>query len=81
MNRPVLEGLRLNTPAYVRHTRLVEWGVGERIERLELAQAAAFERGQSRGKSSSVENDQRLARGKRKDHDDHAGRTVGFRSA
>ncbi|MBW8830631.1 MAG: phosphoenolpyruvate carboxykinase (GTP) [Burkholderiales bacterium] len=25
MNRPVLEGLRLNTPAYVRHTRLVEW--------------------------------------------------------
>ncbi|HUG22795.1 phosphoenolpyruvate carboxykinase (GTP) [Piscinibacter sp.] len=25
MNRPVLEGLRLNTPAYVRHSRLVEW--------------------------------------------------------
>lgn len=25
MNRPVLEGLRLNVPAYVRHTRLVEW--------------------------------------------------------
>jgi len=25
MNRPVLEGLRLNTPAYVRHPRLVEW--------------------------------------------------------
>jgi phosphoenolpyruvate carboxykinase (GTP) len=25
MNRPVMEGLRLNTPAYVRHTRLVEW--------------------------------------------------------
>jgi phosphoenolpyruvate carboxykinase (GTP) len=25
MNRPVLEGLRLNAPAYVRHTRLVEW--------------------------------------------------------
>ena len=25
MNRPVLEGLRLNTPAYVRHTRLIEW--------------------------------------------------------
>jgi len=25
MNRPVLEGLRLNTPAYVSHTRLVEW--------------------------------------------------------
>jgi phosphoenolpyruvate carboxykinase (GTP) len=25
MNRPVLEGLRLNTPAYVRHARLVEW--------------------------------------------------------
>ncbi|HJV63775.1 MAG TPA: phosphoenolpyruvate carboxykinase (GTP), partial [Albitalea sp.] len=25
MNRPVLEGLRLNTPAYVRHARLTEW--------------------------------------------------------
>ncbi len=25
MNRPVLEGLRLNVPAYVRHTRLIEW--------------------------------------------------------
>ncbi len=25
MNRPALEGLRLNVPAYVRHTRLVEW--------------------------------------------------------
>jgi phosphoenolpyruvate carboxykinase (GTP) len=25
MNRPVLEGLRLNTPAYVCHARLVEW--------------------------------------------------------
>lgn len=25
MNRPVLEGLRLNTPAYVRHSRLIEW--------------------------------------------------------
>lgn len=25
MNRPVLEGLRLNTPAYVQHARLVEW--------------------------------------------------------
>jgi phosphoenolpyruvate carboxykinase (GTP) len=25
MNRPVLEGLRLNTPAYVRHARLIEW--------------------------------------------------------
>ena len=25
MNRPVMEGLRLNTPAYVRHSRLVEW--------------------------------------------------------
>jgi phosphoenolpyruvate carboxykinase (GTP) len=25
MNRPVLEGLRLNAPAYVRHARLVEW--------------------------------------------------------
>jgi len=25
MNRPVLEGLRLNTPAHVRHTRLVDW--------------------------------------------------------
>ena len=25
MNRPVLEGLRLNAPAYVRHTRLIEW--------------------------------------------------------
>jgi len=25
MNRPVLEGVRLNAPAYVRHTRLIEW--------------------------------------------------------
>jgi phosphoenolpyruvate carboxykinase (GTP) len=25
MNRPVMEGLRLNTPATVRHTRLIEW--------------------------------------------------------
>ena len=25
MNRPVLEGLRLNAPAYVRHTRLIDW--------------------------------------------------------
>ena len=25
MNRPVMEGLRLNTPAYVRHPRLIEW--------------------------------------------------------
>jgi len=25
MNRPVLEGLRLNTPGYVRHARLIEW--------------------------------------------------------
>ncbi len=25
VNRPVLEGLRLNVPAYVRHARLVEW--------------------------------------------------------
>ena len=25
MNRPVLEGLRLNVPASVRHQRLVEW--------------------------------------------------------
>jgi phosphoenolpyruvate carboxykinase (GTP) len=25
MNQPVLEGLRLNVPAYVRHARLVEW--------------------------------------------------------
>jgi phosphoenolpyruvate carboxykinase (GTP) len=25
MNRPLLEGLRLNVPAYVRHNRLVEW--------------------------------------------------------
>lgn len=25
MNRPVLEGLRLNTPAYVKHARLVNW--------------------------------------------------------
>ncbi|MDE2146985.1 MAG: phosphoenolpyruvate carboxykinase (GTP) [Burkholderiales bacterium] len=25
MNRPVLEGLRLNTPAHVHHARLVEW--------------------------------------------------------
>ncbi|MBL8286627.1 MAG: phosphoenolpyruvate carboxykinase (GTP), partial [Rubrivivax sp.] len=25
MNRPVLEGLRLNVPAYVKHGRLVEW--------------------------------------------------------
>ena len=25
MNRPVLEGLRLNVPAYVNHARLVDW--------------------------------------------------------
>jgi phosphoenolpyruvate carboxykinase (GTP) len=25
MNRPVMEGLRLNVPAYVRHTRLIDW--------------------------------------------------------
>src|SRR5262247_1452138 len=25
MNRPVMEGLRLNAPAYVHHARLVEW--------------------------------------------------------
>ncbi|HEX6704040.1 MAG TPA: phosphoenolpyruvate carboxykinase (GTP) [Albitalea sp.] len=25
MNRPVMEGLRLNAPAYVRHARLIEW--------------------------------------------------------
>ena len=25
MNRPVLEGLRLNVPAYVSHARLVAW--------------------------------------------------------
>jgi len=25
MNRPVLEGLRLNVPAYVRHVQLIEW--------------------------------------------------------
>jgi len=25
MNRPVLEGLRLNAPAYVRHDRLIDW--------------------------------------------------------
>ena len=25
MNRPVLEGLRLNAPAYVRHGRLIDW--------------------------------------------------------
>ena len=25
MNRPAMEGLRLNVPAYVRHARLVEW--------------------------------------------------------
>jgi phosphoenolpyruvate carboxykinase (GTP) len=25
MNRPALEGLRLNVPAYVTHTRLIEW--------------------------------------------------------
>ncbi len=25
MNRPVMEGVRLNTPAYVRHNRLIEW--------------------------------------------------------
>ena len=25
MNHPALEGLRLNVPAYVRHTRLIEW--------------------------------------------------------
>ena len=25
MNRPVLEGVRLNAPAYVRHARLLAW--------------------------------------------------------
>lgn len=25
MNRPVLEGLALNVPAYVEHQRLIEW--------------------------------------------------------
>src|SRR6188474_3657592 len=25
MNRPAMEGLRLNAPAYVRHARLMEW--------------------------------------------------------
>ena len=25
MNRPVLEGLRLNVPAHVKHTRLIDW--------------------------------------------------------
>jgi phosphoenolpyruvate carboxykinase (GTP) len=25
MNRPLLEGLRLNVPAYVKHTRLIDW--------------------------------------------------------
>src|SRR5260370_33057393 len=25
MNRPVMEGLRLNVPAYVRHSSLIEW--------------------------------------------------------
>src|SRR2546423_12705944 len=25
MNRPVMEGLRLNAPAYVRHAGLIEW--------------------------------------------------------
>ena len=25
MNRPVMEGLRLNVPAYVRHARLIDW--------------------------------------------------------
>ena len=25
MNRPAMEGLRLNTPAYVQHTRLIDW--------------------------------------------------------
>jgi phosphoenolpyruvate carboxykinase (GTP) len=25
MNRPVMEGLRLNVPAYVKHTRLIDW--------------------------------------------------------
>ena len=25
MNRPVLEGLRLNVPAHVKHARLVDW--------------------------------------------------------
>ena len=25
MNRPAMEGLRLNTPAYVHHTRLIDW--------------------------------------------------------
>src|SRR3990167_3311135 len=25
MNRPVMEGLRLNVPAYVKHARLIAW--------------------------------------------------------
>ena len=25
MNRPVLEGLRLNVPTYVQHAHLIEW--------------------------------------------------------
>ncbi len=25
VNRPVMEGLRLNVPAYVKHPRLIEW--------------------------------------------------------
>ena len=25
MNRPAMEGLRLNVPAYVHHKRLIEW--------------------------------------------------------
>jgi phosphoenolpyruvate carboxykinase (GTP) len=25
MNRPLLEGLRLNVPAHVRHERLIDW--------------------------------------------------------
>ena len=25
MNRPAMEGLRLNVPAYVKHARLVSW--------------------------------------------------------
>ena len=31
MNRPVLEGLRLNVPAYVKHDRLVAWALIDRI--------------------------------------------------
>ena len=48
MNRPVMEGLRLNVPAYVKHARLVEW-VAERmpaalVERVATLLQAPLER-------------------------------------